>query len=197
MQVWQRRVSVSTFSSLAATCLLTYIRVDSAVVKETLRINYYGTLVATQDLLPLIRDGGRLVNVSSMSGKLHKYSPEIAAQFTNASETGVPECTKLMEAFVSAVAEGKEREKGWPSAAYAVSKAGCTAMTKAIAMEEKKRGRGVLVNCCCPGYVNTDMTKGGGTKTPDEGAQTPVLLALGDINGDTGGFWQSEKPIKW
>lgn len=137
------------------------------------------------------------MNVSSMSGKLNKYSPELRAKFISASETGVPACTKLMESFASAVASGKEKEQGWPSAAYAVSKAGCTAMTKAIAKEEEKNGRGVLVNCCCPGYVNTDMSKGNGIKTVDEGAKTPVMLALGDIQGQTGGFWQSEKIIEW
>ena len=78
-----------------------------------------------------------------------------------------------------------------------MSKAGETAFTKAIAMEEAKRGRGVLVNACCPGYVNTDMTRGGGTKTPDQGAQTPVMLALQDIGGKTGEFWQSEKVTEW
>ncbi|KAL1301896.1 hypothetical protein AAFC00_006075 [Neodothiora populina] len=170
---------------------------DSNVVKGTLKTNYYGALEVTQDLLPLIRDGGRYVNVSSSAGVLSKYTPELREQFIAASKTSVPECTKLMEAFTAAVAEGKEKEKGWPSAAYAVSKAGCTAMTKAIALEESKKGRGVLVNCCCPGYVNTDMTKGNGTKTIDEGAKTPVFLALGDIGGETGGFWQSEKIKEW
>lgn len=29
------------------------------VVKQTLHCNYYGTLAATQQLLPQIRDGGR------------------------------------------------------------------------------------------------------------------------------------------
>ncbi|CAJ2503308.1 Uu.00g107020.m01.CDS01 [Anthostomella pinea] len=64
-------------------------------------------------------------------------------------------------------------------------------------MEEAKRDRGVLVNACCPGWVKTDMTRGGGAKTPDQGAQTPVMLALHDIGGKTGGFWQNEKEIEW
>jgi len=42
---------------------------DANVVKETLHTNYYGTLEATRDLLSIMRDGGRLVNVCSMSGK--------------------------------------------------------------------------------------------------------------------------------
>ena len=78
----------------------------------------------------------------------------------------------------------------------AVSKAGVTAMTKAVALQEDKKDRGVLVNACCPGYVKTDMTRGGGAKTPDQGAQTPVMLAMGDVR-QSGGFWQSEKIIEW
>jgi carbonyl reductase 1 len=39
------------------------------------------------------------------------------------------------------------------------------------------------------------MTRGGGVKTPDEGAQTPVMLALSDIGNQTGLFWKDEKPL--
>lgn len=170
---------------------------DNNVVKQTLHTNYYGTLTATQLLLPQIRNNGRLVNITSMSGKLNKYTPELRERFLSASQTSVPACSTLMEEFTSAVAAKKEKEQGWPSAAYAVSKAGATAMTKAVAMEESKKERGVLVNACCPGYVNTDMTKGNGSKTVDEGAKTPVMLALGDVQGQTGGFWQSEKILEW
>lgn len=167
------------------------------MVKKTLETNYYGSLEATQDLLPLLRPGGRMVNVCSMVGKLNKYSDEIRDAFLRASRTDVPAVTAIMERFQAAVADGKETEAGFPSAAYAVSKAGETAFTKVVAMEEQKRGRGVLVNACCPGYVNTDMTKGRGAKTTDDGAKTPVMLALGDIGGRTGGFWQSEREIEW
>lgn len=170
---------------------------DSDVVKQTLATNYYGTVEATKTFLPLLRDGGRLVNVSSMAGKLNKYSDALRTKFIEASETSVPACNAIMEQFASSVAEGKEKEAGFPSAAYAVSKAGLTAATKAIAMEEAKTGRGVLINACCPGYVQTSMTKGGGSKTPAEGALTPIMLAIGDIQGQTGGFWQSEKIIEW
>jgi carbonyl reductase 1 len=34
-------------------------------------------------------------------------------------------------------------------------------------------------------------------KTIDEGAKTPVLLALGDIGGSLGEFWQNENIIEW
>jgi len=168
---------------------------DAQVVKQTLACNYYGTLEACNAFLPLIKDSGRLVNVGSMSGHLNKYSDEIRDEFL-ASET-VPDVTRLMEKFTKAVEAGSEKKQGWPSAAYAVSKAGVIGMTKAIAKAEKDKGSKVLINVCCPGYVNTDMTKGNGTKTPDEGAKTPVMLALDDIGDRSGLFWQTEKPLKW
>lgn len=138
------------------------------------------------------------MNVSSSVGKLHKFSDSLKSSFIAASQQTTPEATtKLMESFVKAVEAGKESQEGWPSAAYATSKAGCTSMTMAIARGEEAKGRGVLVNACCPGYVNTDMTKGRGVKTPDQGAKTPVKLALGDIGGQTGKFWSGEQVASW
>jgi len=166
---------------------------NSDVVNQTLATNYYGTLEATQFILALIRDGGRLVNVSSMAGKLNKYTAELRDAFIAASKSGVADCTTLMQDFTKAVQDGNKKELGWPSAACAVSKAGTTAFTKAIAAQNNK----VWINACCPGYVNTDMTKGNGVKTPDQGAKTLVMLALEGINGSSGGFWQSEKIIEW
>lgn len=131
-----------------------------------------------------------------MSGHLNsKYSEPVRSAF--ASSKTVDDVTTLMEAFTSAVREGKQEEKGWPSAAYAVSKSGITGMTRAIALEHKQQGGTALVNSCCPGFVDTDMSKHRGSKTVDEGAQTPVLLALGDIGGTYGEFWQNERVIEW
>lgn len=128
---------------------------DSSVVEKTLETNYYGTLNATRELLPLIRKGGRLVNVSSASGKLNKYSNEIRNAFLQAAKTDVAAVTSIMEKFQSAVDAGQEKQAGFPSAAYAVSKAGETAFTMAIAAEEQLKGSDILVNACCPGTLNT------------------------------------------
>ncbi len=169
---------------------------DLNVVKTTLGCNYYGTLSMTEKFLPLIKDGGRLVNVASVSGHLgSKYSKGINDKFLLAKT--VADMSALMEDFTSAVARNEYQAAGWPGAAYAVSKAGTIGFTKIIAQEEKAKDRGVLVNVCCPGWVKTEMTKGGGAKTPDEGAMTPVLLGFGDIGGKTGEFWQHEKVIQW
>ncbi|KEF60409.1 uncharacterized protein A1O9_01970 [Exophiala aquamarina CBS 119918] len=168
---------------------------DANVVRETLHSNYYGTLHATELLLPHIKNGGRLVNVASASGHLSsKYSDSIRSRFLAAK---TPEdISKLMQEFTTAVENGSH-QKDWPSAAYAVSKAGTIGFTRAIARQNRENGSETLINSCCPGYVKTDMTRGGGVKTPDQGAQTPVLLVLGDLGGSNGEFWQNEKIISW
>lgn len=168
---------------------------DSNVVKETLECNYYSTLRAVELTLPHIKDGGRLVNVASMAGQLSsKYSDTIKSRFRNAK---TPEdITKLMQEFATSVEKGSH-ERDWPSAAYAVSKAGLIGFTKVIARQNQESGSKTLINSCCPGYVKTDMTRGGGTKTPDQGAEMPVLLALGDVRGSNGEFWSERKIVDW
>ncbi|KAF1834544.1 carbonyl reductase [Decorospora gaudefroyi] len=168
---------------------------DANVVKATLDCNYYKTLEACHAFLPLLKPTGRLVNVASMVGHLNKYSDDVRTRFLSSKTED--DVTSIVKDFASAVEAGKEKEAGFPSAAYAVSKAGLIGGTRALARVEKEKGSGVLINCCCPGYVNTDMTKGNRKKTPDEGAKTPVHLAIQDIYGKTGTFWQYEEEIEW
>jgi len=168
---------------------------NADLVKTTLDCNYYKTLEACHTFLPLLKPTGRIVNLGSMAGKLNKYSEEVRNRFL-ASKTE-EDVTSIMKDFVAAVEAGKEKDAGFPSAGYAVSKAGLIGGTRALARQEKEKGSKVLINTCCPGYVNTDMTKGNRTRTVEEGAQTPVMLAIHDIQNKTGAFWQYEKEIDW
>lgn len=136
------------------------------------------------------------MNVGSSAGLLGSFSPTVQEKFRSAKS--VDDVTALMDGFTSAVERGTHEKEGWRSNSYGVSKAGVAQATMRLA-EEVRRQEGkekVLINVCCPGWVVTDMTKGRGTKTPDEGAQTPVMLAIGDIGGQTGGFWRDGK-VSW
>lgn len=157
--------------------------------------NYYNTMLASRTFLEALKPTGRIVNVASSSGALSKYSTTVRNRFLEAKTED--DVTAILKDFASAVDQSREKDAGFPSAAYAVSKAGCIGGTKALARKEKESGSKRLVNACCPGYVNTDMTKGNGTKTPDQGAQTPVLLAIQDIGNKTGEFWRDERVIEW
>ena len=68
-------------------------------------------------------------------------------------------------------------------------------MTRILA--DELQGAGVLVNCCHPGWVRTDMGGANAAKSIDEGADTPVWLALLPDDGPTGGYFQDRKPMPW
>ena len=55
----------------------------------------------------------------------------------------------------------------------------------------------VLVNACCPGWVKTDMAGDRATLTPDQGAETPVMLAFLPHGSPTGEFWKDKKITQW
>ena len=90
---------------------------------------------------------------------------------------------------------GSLASMGGGSPAYRITKTALNAMTKVLASEFQ--GTGVLVNCCHPGWVRTDMGGRGASKSIDEGADTPVWLALLPKDGPTGGYFQDRKPMPW
>ncbi|KZV96862.1 NAD(P)-binding protein [Exidia glandulosa HHB12029] len=180
---------------------------DAEVVNKTLATNYHCTLYATLAFLKLLKPAytSRLVNVASTAGRLSQFPASLQKRFIDASNT--PDdgkaATVIMRDFEEAVkAGGKKHEAlGFPSAAYSTSKAGLIAATRAVALRVAKENDGAkefpLVNSCCPGWVNTDMTKGKGPKTVDQGAKTPVYLAMENLGGKYGEFWRDEKIIEW
>ncbi len=49
---------------------------------------------------------------------------------------------------------------------------------------------------CCPGYVATDMTSHKGTLTVEQGADTPIYLAI-DPSAPKGKFVKNRQPVEW
>ncbi|XP_053561922.1 carbonyl reductase [NADPH] 1-like [Bombina bombina] len=168
----------------------------------TLKTNFFATRDVCNELLPLIKPGGRVVNVSSIASVnvLAKCSPELQKLFRSDSITE-DELVKLMKKFVEDTKNGDHQEKGWPNSAYGVSKIGVTVLSRIQArlLNKKKKGDGILLNACCPGWVRTDMAGPKAPKSPDEGAETPVYLALLPPNADSphGQFVKEKEVRKW
>lgn len=78
--------------------------------------------------------------------------------------------------------------------AYGIAKAALNALTRALVRDLPP---GVKINACCPGWVKTRMGGPGADLTPEEGADTPVWLALLPEDGPTGGFFRRRQPIGW
>ncbi|VDN55416.1 unnamed protein product [Dracunculus medinensis] len=161
----------------------------------TIGTNYYGTKQVCDILFPLIRSGGRVVNVCSQMGVLdHRYSDEVIRRFTDPNLT-TADIDNIIKDYEQACIHNNRREKGFPESAYSISKAVMIALTFIQAKE--LAARNIIVNACCPGYVKTDMTSHKGTLTIEEGAVTPIYLATLQENEPNGEFIYLCKPINW
>lgn len=168
----------------------------------TMKTNFFGTRDVSTELLPLIKPQGRVVNVSSMVSlrALKSCSPELQQKFRSDTITE-EELVGLMNKFVDDTKRGVHQQEGWPNTAYGVTKIGVTVLSRIHArqLSEQRRGDKILLNACCPGWVRTDMAGPKATKSPEEGAETPVYLALlpADAEGPHGQFVMEKKVEPW
>jgi carbonyl reductase 1 len=160
---------------------------------QTIDVNYRGTKTMCEIFLSQGRMAknkeSRIVNVSSTACQLSNYTPLVQDQFRAVKSTS--DIDRLADTYLSAVQGGSsaQQDAGWGSGplSYQVSKALVNALTVVLANQNPD----VMVNCCCPGWVDTDMGHqiGKPPKTLEEGARIPVRLAIGELGkaGDEGG----------
>lgn len=86
----------------------------------------------------------------------------------------------MVSKFLRDVRNGTWKSQGWPSywTDYAVSKLALNAHSRVLAKRYSYKGSGLSVNCICPGFTQTSMTKGKGTHTADHAASLAASLAL-------------------
>lgn len=168
---------------------------NAEVARRTLDTNFFGALRVTDALLPLMRSGGRIVMLSSGMGQRSKLGPELRARFEG--ELGREELLALMQRFVDDVAAGRHSAAGWPSSAYSVSKIGLNVLAAVYGRQLDADGRGILCNAVDPGWVRTDMGGSHAPRSIEEGADTPVWLALLPEGGPQGGVFRDRKPAAW
>ncbi|CAG8634900.1 492_t:CDS:2, partial [Paraglomus brasilianum] len=185
------------------------------VVEKTLKTNYFGLKKMTESFLPIIKNpGGRIINLSSGLGRLTVLPSESLRNQFSSQDLTKEQLDRLVNKFQDDVRAGVYAEEGWPtsgmnnafnifynqgSIAYNVSKAAVIAYTKVLARRLDKEGIKVNTHVVDPGWVRTDMGGPNASISADQGAETPVYLALTkdrdiEINGQ---FWHRKKPVAW
>ncbi|PRY32442.1 SDR family NAD(P)-dependent oxidoreductase [Umezawaea tangerina] len=86
-------------------------------------------------------------------------------------------------------------ELGDVDGAYAPTKTFLNAVT--VQYVKELAGTAVKVNCACPGFVATDMTRHQGDRTPAEGARIAIRLATLPDDGPTGGLFDDDGAVAW
>lgn len=136
-------------------------------LRRVFETNFFGTVMLTQPLLPLLRaaENARIVNLSSGLGSL-AINGDANGPFYHAK-----------------------------ALAYGASKAALNMFTVNLAYE--LRDTNIKVNSASPGYVATDLNGHSGPMTVEEGASEIVRLAQLPDDGHSGGFFSSEGSYPW
>lgn len=152
--------------------------------KKTMDVYFWGTSQVCMTLLPLMRPGGRIVNLSSVASSLQSYSEDLQKRFRNSRMTLLDLQTLAAEYEVEKTMltapqtypnAGTNKEHGWPDSGYAVSKACINAMTAIIARETPS----VLINVCCPGWVASDMGRQVALQPPKSASESLPVTDYG------------------
>ncbi|KAF5294425.1 hypothetical protein FQA39_LY13410 [Lamprigera yunnana] len=167
--------------------------------KGSIDVNYFGTVNVCNALVPILRDNGQLINVSSSAGHLNRIPcPTVQAKFRDCDLT-LEKLNNYMNEFVDDAKNNKHVEKGWGSSAYVVSKVGVSAFTILLQkqLDEENKNRNIFVNSVHPGRVATDMNENTGVLTIEQGAVAPLHLALDD-HGLRGQYmWFNKEVVDW
>ncbi|XP_073013552.1 (+)-neomenthol dehydrogenase [Typha latifolia] len=168
--------------------------------ETVIQTNFFGPKLLIEALLPLFRRStatSRILNVSSQLGLLNKVRNSALRELLQDEEKLSEDKIKQMVLqFLSQVKDGTWKEEGWPKVwtDYAVSKLALNAYSRWLAKQQE--GRGLSVNCFCPGFTRTAMTRGQGSRTADEAAEVGAMLALLPLDKlPTGKFFKWSTPI--
>ncbi|CAN6252247.1 unnamed protein product [Urochloa humidicola] len=151
--------------------------------ETVLRTNFYGAKMLTEALLPLFRRApttSRILNISSQLGLLNKLKdPSLRRMLLDEASLTERDIEGMVSRFLAEVGNGTWRGRGWPEVwtDYAVSKLALNAYSRVLAARLAGEGR-VSVNCFCPGFTRTDMTRGFGKRTAEEAGRVAAGLAL-------------------
>jgi NAD(P)-dependent dehydrogenase (short-subunit alcohol dehydrogenase family) len=142
-------------------------RVSIDALRRTYETNVFGVVRTTQAMLPLLR--------RSDAGRIVNLSSGLGSLTQNSDLSWEFASVKYL--------------------AYNSSKTAVNAITVQFAYE--LRDTPIKVNAADPGYVATDMNQNQGVRSVEQGAATPVRLALLPPEGPTGGYFNDDGPLPW
>jgi len=158
-------------------------RIDKEVVEGTMGVNYHGTRYLTETLLDndLIVPNGKIIFISSMAGKFNQLptrNPEVYATLSKYKEGSltVEALEKIIKDFETDMVDESKRSR-WNNTIYGASKMYLSIYVYLLSRSSRITERGIQVYACCPGWCQTDMTKGmKAPLTSLQGAETPYFL---------------------
>jgi NAD(P)-dependent dehydrogenase (short-subunit alcohol dehydrogenase family) len=136
-------------------------------IRKVFETNFFGVIAVTQAMLPLLR--------KSAAGRIVNLTSGLGSL-------------------------SRQSDPGWPFRAFNIlgynsSKTALNAFTVSLANE--LHSTSIKVNAASPGACRTDLNNNTGTRSPEEGAETPVWLATLPDDGPSGGFFLDRQAVPW
>ena len=174
--------------------------------EKVMETNFFAVSRLCKILFPLLRQGSRVVNVSSNAGCLNWITTDhLKERVANQSLTP-DQVDDLAKEFMSDVSSGKEvaDEKGWPvdiNRPYLTSKILLTALTFAQQrfFDSKFPDKDIVVNAVHPGFVKTGMTRGTGLFETTDSLPALLLACFVPPGGKPRGqfIWEDASIADW
>lgn len=172
-------------------------------IQKTFSSNVWGLNDLTEEMIPYIRNGGHIINMSTELAFM-TFSKALRDRFLDENLTK-EDLEKLYKEYHDAFVNNKLDETGWQDnkkeyGCYPTSKVFLNSYTKILSKRLNKGGNNIKVNAVSPGWCKTDM---GGSNAPRDylkGAETPVWLASFSEEKNpelTGDFYYEKKKLKW
>lgn len=168
--------------------------------KRNIDTNYRSLLDIEEYLYPLLRDGARVVNVSSACGHLSNLKNKKWLSILTREDLKTEDINNFVDSYLESVKNGTFNKEDFADsgkhAEHRVSKIALTALT--MVQQRKYNDRNISINAVHPGYVNTDMALGKGKVDPDKAAELILYLILEASPNLRGVFlWHNKKIVDW
>jgi len=167
------------------------------ILETTMKPNFWSMITMHKHLAPLLAENARVVNLSSTTGIWMMKQLTAPLRDKLLAITTVNQLSDFVQEYEKAALSKDGKDFGYPEVVYAMSKLFMMAMTKIHAKELEMDPRNIAVNCCCPGYVATDMTLNNGFLSVEEGVVTPIYLALLPERNIQGQFVKNQEVYDW
>nr|XP_021191336.2 carbonyl reductase [NADPH] 1 [Helicoverpa armigera] len=168
--------------------------------KTIVDINYFSILTIQELLFPLVRDNGRILNISSDCGHLSNVRNKYWIDRLSKKDLTLEDINEFVNWFLDGVKNNTfnydDIADDGKIAAYRVAKVALSANTRL--QQKALEGRNISVNSMHPGLVQTDMTRGVGFYSADQAAETPLYLVLeapATLKGEY--IWYDRRVLDW
>lgn len=168
--------------------------------KHIIDTNFKSMFIIQELLFPLVRENGRILNISSNAGHLSNVRNEYWIKRLSKTDLKVEDINEFVNWYLESSKNGTfvkhDIADNGAIAAYKVSKVAICALTRL--QQKELEFKNISVNSLHPGIMRTKMTLGFGCLSPDQAAKTPVYLVLDAPQSLKGQYvWFDRKSIDW